>query len=625
MTFWLLFTLSLKPLIAATLRRGALLRALAAGSVLAMAGFAFADGAPLPPIDPSGVRSPAPTGVALERAERRFADAYEAEAADKSDAGRHKLVQAILDDAPQTRDDPAGRYVMLREARRIALTLNDTSTAEYLSHQIEALYTLFGSGAGNPGDAIPSMGPSKARPRLPVPSEAAYSEARRKLKTKYATYYGNTTSLVRTALLGKLLSDADAASEAADQYAALREAADVAIAIGDLKTAAQCNATLSTIYHVEETDLRLAMLLAGAAQMGKSIPAHDLALADLNLADDAVHADNYDVAVRALALAAAALPGAADDTLTARHKKREKEIRDMREEYQGAAAAIKKLADNPDDKDANLRAGRFYCLAVGNWTKGLPMLLKGSNITMKLLAESELAGATGIDAQLKLADGWWDESASESGAAAAHCKQRAGFWYRRAKTTSAAVLPDRVTTRLLATSRSVDLLALTGRRDRVSGEWTGTTRSLSCTNAGVSRLQFPYPVPEEFDFAVQFTIHKVGDHVVQIVPVHDTYFAWAMGADRTGFQTVDPAGSQPTYNRVTFIANKTYLSVVEVRRTGVRVVVNGVLAAEWKTNFTDFTPPNAWKLGDPKLLGFGSAFTEVTLQSAKLIDLGDTE
>jgi hypothetical protein len=590
--------------------------------VLALAGGVRADNAPLPPIDPSAVRVPAPNGIALDRAERRFADAYEVELADKTDAGRRKLIQAILNDAPQTRDDPSGRYVMLREARKIALTLNDTFTADYLGHQIELLYALFSSGTPSPAaDAVPSTGLLKTRARLPVPSETAYGEARKKLKAKYATYYANTTALVRSSLLGKLLLDVDGASAAADQYAALREAAEVAIAIGDIKTAEQCNVTLASIYHVEETDLRLAMLVAGAAQMGKAIPAHDLALADLNLADDAIKADNYEAAVRALTLATSALPGAADEALTIRHKKREKEIREMRDEYQRVAVAIKKVADNPNDADSNLKAGRFYCLIAGNWKKGIPMLLKGSDIAMKLLAEAEMAGANSTDGQVKIADGWWDKSASESGASAIHCKARAGYWYRRAKTSNAAALPDRVTTRLLTTTGSIDLMALMTSHDRVSGQWTGTPQRLTCSNAGVSRLQFPHAVPEEFDFAVQFTTHKTGDNVVQIIPTHDTYFAWAMGNGHTGFETLDPNAPRPVYNHFPFAANKAYLSVVEVRKAGVRVIINGTLVAEWKTNFADFTAPPNWKLGDPKMLGFGSAFTEVTIQSARLIDL----
>src|SRR5438105_718409 len=75
---------------------------------LVLASGAGADNAPLPPIDPSAVRVPAPSGIALDRAERRFADAYEVEVADKTEAGRRKFIQTILTDAPLTHDDPAG-------------------------------------------------------------------------------------------------------------------------------------------------------------------------------------------------------------------------------------------------------------------------------------------------------------------------------------------------------------------------------------------------------------------------------------------------------------------------------------------------------------------------------------
>jgi hypothetical protein len=80
--------------------------------------------------------------------------------------------------------------------------------------------------------------------------------------------------------------------------------------------------------------------------------------------------------------------------------------------------------------------------------------------------------------------------------------------------------------------------------------------------------------------------------------------------------------SRATYYPFTFAPMKQYTSVLEVRKTGVRALVNGTVVADWRTDYSDVISPNTWKLNDTRLLGFGSSFTDVTLQSAKVIEIG---
>ena len=52
-------------------------------------------------------------------------------------------------------------------------------------------------------------------------------------------------------------------------------------------------------------------------------------------------------------------------------------------DFEKVKASLEKLKSSPDDPDANLAAGRFYCLTRGDFARGLPMLAKGSDPALK--------------------------------------------------------------------------------------------------------------------------------------------------------------------------------------------------------------------------------------------------
>jgi len=565
----------------------------------------------------------------LERAEQRVHDAYETESTDKSDTGRHKLLQTMLDDAAQTSDDPAGRYVLLRDSRRLATAFNDAAVLTYVGQQLE---TLYGPPDLNPapgaGDLLPLTTSTKLRARLPVPPDAALKAARKKLKTQFATFYANNTAIVRESLLEKLLAESETAPDAAGQYAALREAAEIAAMMGDFKVVDRCISSMASSFQADEIDTRLAVLTAANSAPGKTAAsARNLAGADLAVASDAARADNYDVATKALALAQNSLSAANDEGLTARHNQLEKEVRESKAEFLRVAPIMKKLAETPGDPELNLKAGRFYCLTAGNWKKGLPLLTKGSDLTLKVLAQNDGAAPTVSETQLQLADGWWDRAASESNAvAAARCKQRAAHWYRRGISSAVGAAPERAMTRFLSTSTSVDLLStFRPNRDVVSGTWTANRAGLSCTAAGISQVQFLFKRPQEYDFIIQFTARRTVNSAAQFIPVKDSALPWVMNKSNCFFEvSATKMSATPPLSLPIFLQPaRTTTSILEVRRTGIRATVNGVLVNDWKTDVSEIVGrDNAfWKVKDPRLLGFGSWYSEVTLEVARVIDI----
>ena len=106
-------------------------------------------------------------------------------------------------------------------------------------------------------------------------------------------------------------------------------------------------------------------------------------------------------------------------------------------ERQAAQSAIRALEGDPLDAAANEKVGRFYCLVMGQWNKGLPWLALGSDQRLRDLAVQEL-GLLVDPTQLpppvalrrKLAEDWSTVAASETGRARGIALGRAYHWYR---------------------------------------------------------------------------------------------------------------------------------------------------------------------------------------------------
>src|SRR6185436_11513533 len=97
-----------------------------------------------------------------------------------------------------------------------------------------------------------------------------------------------------------------------------------------------------------------------------------------------------------------------------------------------------------DDPAANLTAGRFTCLAAGDWAKGLPMLAKGSDALLKAAAEKELAGEDAA-----AGDAWW--AAAEKERTTEYKKRmqaRAARWYLAALTDASGLAKLQIEARL---------------------------------------------------------------------------------------------------------------------------------------------------------------------------------
>jgi hypothetical protein len=107
-------------------------------------------------------------------------------------------------------------------------------------------------------------------------------------------------------------------------------------------------------------------------------------------------------------------------------------------------AAMAKLVDEPDDKDANLAVGRHLCEDTGEWDAGIPLLARGSDPELSALALIEINKPEGTLERVELADRWYAQAKKTFAGAKEQLLARAFSWYQQAKPSLSGVSKERV-------------------------------------------------------------------------------------------------------------------------------------------------------------------------------------
>src|SRR5207237_1857496 len=114
----------------------------------------------------------------------------------------------------------------------------------------------------------------------------------------------------------------------------------------------------------------------------------------LEVMDDAVASDRYEVAMKITSLADSAASKVKSMVIVNEVDSRVKEIRLLSAEYNRAKSAMTKLKTDPNDAAANSAAGRYTALFKSNWEEGLPLLAKGPDSGLKTVAVEDLQNPT---------------------------------------------------------------------------------------------------------------------------------------------------------------------------------------------------------------------------------------
>jgi hypothetical protein len=270
--------------------------------------------------------------------------------------------------------------------------------------------------------------------KVPIPDGAAQKEAERLIRDIFKDDYAKKTLPDRISLAKKLFDQAsESKDDPASRYVLLREARDLAGQAGEADLALSAIDRIATHFEGDILPMK-GTVLATLGKMARSTDElQKLARACLALVDDAVAAEQFDVAEKAADQASGLAKRAKDVPLSTKADSRARQLSDWKSRFEKVRKARETLQAKPSDPAANLTVGYYEGPVRGNWDVALRHLVQGSDPALKLAAEKDLGPPAGASEEVSTADGWWTLAEKEKDPILKEgFLKRARFWYRQA-------------------------------------------------------------------------------------------------------------------------------------------------------------------------------------------------
>ncbi|NQT36616.1 MAG: hypothetical protein HQ581_03955, partial [Planctomycetes bacterium] len=277
--------------------------------------------------------------------------------------------------------------------------------------------------------------PAGPQGKEPVPKAADLRKALTLAREIFEADYAQAkTPAQKSELARKLIDQADKApGDPAAQFVLLRVARDIAAEAGEAEVACVCIDSTGAKFAIDvatlkiETLVRISQTATSAAQHGA------LARQCLPLIGQLVDQHRIDEAARLTPPALAAAQKARDGALL-------RQVREVARTVEAAVAvqaaardALTVLQQDPEDADAHLVVGKYYCFVRGGWTAGLAHLSRSSDPGLSAVAQAEIAGAQTGAQKTALGDIWWDLAQNSDDADRPLLLARARHWYQLAQ------------------------------------------------------------------------------------------------------------------------------------------------------------------------------------------------
>lgn len=245
--------------------------------------------------------------------------------------------------------------------------------------------------------------------RLDVPFEHQVTEARVQIRELFSDEYTVTERDELAKLAMKLLELSDDKGQTpVSSFALLAEAIDQATAAGDVQLLEQIVNRLISRFKLDPLATRWDHLKA-IERTARAADQHaDLAEAMMQLSDDAVREDRYDIAVPAATAAHAAARPTRQADLLERSREQMARARRLDRLYEHTESARQTLADDADDPQANTELAEFHLIHKGAIEQALPYMVRSDNEQWQALASAEASADASLDARLAAGDAWWD-------------------------------------------------------------------------------------------------------------------------------------------------------------------------------------------------------------------------
>lgn len=288
----------------------------------------------------------------------------------------------------------------------------------------------------------------------PMPSDEVQQAMLPQVDDAYSVPQARTPA-DKLKLVKELFDAANRSEKPDEQFVLMRRAMELAGEAGDAVLACQVVDAVGEAFQIDAGTVKEKVLLKFAETANDSSRIKSLIQACRVESQAALADDRY-----AQALNLATLAYRMSQKTQARDFRKEShewriEVERLQQRWVKIEEVLEKLQHTPEDPDANLAVGRWWCFERGRWQRGLPYLAKGADAALAAHAKAELqfarlpaptspSTATRPETPaatpeappptpLSLADGWWEVGQEILGKEREAVLLRAGMWYRVAQ------------------------------------------------------------------------------------------------------------------------------------------------------------------------------------------------
>jgi hypothetical protein len=268
--------------------------------------------------------------------------------------------------------------------------------------------------------------------RLPAPTPSRQAAAEQRIRSVFKAEYADRTTRGRVNLARRLLKEANSSNDPDTRFVLLREARDRAADAANLAIAFDAIDAMDESFVIDSLAIKGDIASRAGPSANSQGDYNEVISACLEVMDEAIASDRYDVAMKVTSLADSAASKTKSMALVSEIDSRVKEIRLLNAEYNRAKSALTQLKADPNNAAASLAVGRYTAFFKGNWEEGLPMLAKGSDPSLKTVAALDLQNPTESAREFAVGNAWWDLAERNNDLVKSHMRERAGYWYRQA-------------------------------------------------------------------------------------------------------------------------------------------------------------------------------------------------
>lgn len=485
----------------------------------------------------------------------------------------------------------------------------------------------------NPPETVAA--PPTNEVRRPIPDKANTARCRKLFKEVFAEQLKDHSVPARRKLAQSLLDEAGKAMVGSpDRFVLLNGAMQAAEEAKSLRMCFAAATLLAKTYEADELAAKAeatAKTFAGPASPALSNVSNVEAL--MALVDQLVDEDDFATLTPIEAALQRAMPAISDADLKTEAKNQIREVAAIRDARANVAPALDTLKKSPGDPTANLVVGSYLCFDRGRWDKGLPLLAMSKDAPLRDLATAELMQRSNSDETVRLADRWLAVAGKLPAPHRNGATQHAADLYRAARSglsgLEAMAIEKKLSSIPPGRLRRVDLLRVFDpARNAVKGGWRMEDDSLVCEASQNGRIEFGYQPPEEYDFRITFTSPKDVGAVVQICSCAGRQFSFDVGGWDNQVSALEYVDGTPGVNNKTarrkdrwMVANKSYTAVVKVRKAGVEAYLDGQLVTSLKTDYSDVSVADYWRLPHETTVGVATDHTVVHFDRCEIVEV----